>query len=220
VAALAFAALAAAVTAIGISMPADAARSKVLGKTKNSPPPECPGAGCAAIANTTGFQVEAQGKKNIFRAKEDGRIVAFSVDVSKPNKDERRFFKSNFGPDPKVRIAVLKRLGTSKFRLMRQSPKLQMNNLLGREQFFTLNEPLKINKGNILAITVPTWLPALASGLPPNQTKWKASRERGNCQGLRNAKQGRPQQKVGSDRRYGCAYNLDRLLYWGYYVPT
>jgi hypothetical protein len=28
-----------------------------------------------------------------------------------------------------------------------------------------------------------------------------------------------PQQKVGSERKYACAYNLDRLLYWGYYVP-
>ena len=217
--ALAFAALAVAVTAIGVSLPADAAKTKVLGKPRSAPPPECPGAGCIALVNTTGFQVEARGKKNIFKARENGKIVAFSIDVSKPNKDERNFFENNFGNDPRARIAVLKRLENNRFRLLRQSPKVKLTQLLGREQFFTLNEPLKIRKGNILALTVPTWLPALASGLPPGQTKWRASRRPGKC-GPGAAKDGKPQQKVGSERKYGCTYNLDRLLYWGYYVPT
>jgi hypothetical protein len=222
--AFAFAAFAAAVTAIGVALPADAANSKVLGKPRSAPPPECPG-NCTAFVSATGFQVEARGKKNIFKAPEDGKLVAFSVDVSKPNKDERNFFQRHFGHDVKTRIAVLKRLEHNRFRLLRQSPKVNLNSLLGREQFFTLNEPLKIRKGNILALTVPTWLPALASGLPPSQTKWRASREKGKCggpgrEGRREVKQGRPQQKVGSERKYGCTYNLDRLLYWGYYVPA
>ena len=218
--ALAFAALAAAVTAVGLSLPADAAKTKVLGKPRSAPPPECPGAGCSAFVNATGFQVKAQGKRNIFRAREDGKIVAFSIDASKPNKDERNFFQRNFGHDVRARIAVLRKRENNRYRLMRQSPKVNLTRLLGREQFFTLNQPLKINKGNILALTVPTWLPALASGLPPNRTKWRASRRPGKCGGTADAKDGSPQQKVGSTRKYGCTYNLDRLLYWGYYVPA
>jgi len=218
--ALAFAALAAVVTAIGVALPADAANSKVLGKPRSAPPPECPGAGCSAFVNATGFQVEAKGKKNIFKAREDGNLVAFSIDLSKPNKDERNFFENNFGNEVRARIAVLKRLENNRFRLLRQSPKVNLNSLLGREQFFTLNQPLKIRKGNILALTAPTWLPALASDLPPNQTKWRASRRRGKCSSLGDVKDGNPQQKVGSERKYSCTYNLDRLLYWGYYVPA
>lgn len=224
-AALAFAALAAGLAAIGISSPAEGAKAKVLGKPRSAPKPECPGNRCVAFVRATGFQIKAKGRKNIFKAKENGRLVAFAIDLSRPNKEERTFFQNNFsassvGKKPAARIAVLKPLGNNRFKLMRQSPPVKVGNLLGREQFFTLNRPLRIRKGHILALSVPSWLPALASGLPPKRTAWRASRRKGKCKSLNDVKDGRAHQKVGSRRKYACRYNLDRLLYWGYYVPN
>jgi len=224
-AALAFAGLAAGVIGIGISSPAEGARAKVLGKPKSAPKPECPGNDCVAFVKSTGFQIKAKGKKQIFRARENGKIVAFAVDLARPNKQERNFFGNNFpansvGKKPAVRVAVLKPIGNNRYRLMRQSPTVKVGNLLGREQFFTLNDPLRIRKGNILALTVPSWLPALATGLPPKRTAWRASRRKGKCKSLNDVKKGTPHRKVGSERKYACRYNLDRLLYWGYYVPN
>jgi hypothetical protein len=223
--AAAFAGLAAALIAVGVAIPgAEAAAPKVLGKTKNAPKPACP-EDCTAFVSATGFQVEANGKKGLFKAKEDGKIVAWSVDVSKPNKSQRKFFGDNFsaqplGDNPGARIAVLKPLEGTKFRLKDQSPLMSLEGLMGKEQTFTLNNPIPIKEGEILGLTVPTWLPALASGLDRNKTAWRASRKQGKCgPALGEIKEGKPQDNVDSKREYGCTYNLDRLLYWGYYIP-
>ena len=223
--AAAFAGLAAAAIAVGVAMPgADAAATKVLGKTKNSPKPACP-KDCTAFASATGFQLEANGKKGLFKAKEDGQIVAWAVDVSRPDKSQRKFFGNNFsaqpvGDNPAARVSVLKPLKGKNFRLKDHSPLMSLEGLMGEEQTFTLNNPMPIKEGDILALTVPTWLPALASGLDRQETAWRASRKQGKCgPALGEIKDGKPQENIGSKRAYGCTYNLDRLLYWGYYLP-
>jgi hypothetical protein len=75
-----------------------------------------------------------------------------------------------------------------------------------------------MRKGDVLALTVPTWASSFATGLRPRDHQWLASRKRGKCSGNANIKNGSPHQKVDTVRQYGCAYDLDRLLYWGYFV--
>ena len=220
---VAFAALCALAVAIGVAGSADAVSPRVLGKTKRTPKPACPGNPCSAVGNVTGFQKEADGREGIFRAKKNGKIVAFALDLSKPDKSQREFlgdfFRSNrFGKTPTARIAVIRRAEGSRFRLKRQSPVVKLNGLLGQKQYFTLNKPLRMRKGDVLALTVPTWASSFATGLRPRDHQWLASRKRGKCSGNANIKNGSPHQKVDTVRQYGCAYDLDRLLYWGYFV--
>ena len=97
----------------------------------------------------------------------------------------------------------------------------------GELHYVTLNAPMKIKKGQIVALTTQTWVPALASQPFAKKSSWRASVGKKKClhPGLpqnvarRRAIAARPQTKVGSERSYGCIYT-DRLIYWAYYVPN
>jgi hypothetical protein len=207
---------------------ADAVAAKVLGKTKGSPDPACPGTqsySCQAVGSVTGFQRVAKGKRNPFRARESGRLVAWSMELSDPNAEEEQFFgnffeSQSFDKRPVARIAVLSREEEVRYRLKRQGPVVELDALQdGRTHTFTLNDSLKIRKGDVLAITVPTWAAMFAHDLRRDKNEWRASRKSGECNADSDIRNGNPQQNVGSERTYGCDYRGARLLYWGYYVP-
>jgi hypothetical protein len=220
----AFAALCVLLVAIGVIATAGAAAPKQLGKTKHSPKPECPGDPCFAVGSVTGFQREADGRHGLFRAREDGEIVAFALDLSKPNQSQRSFFgkffeNARFGEEPTARIAVLQQRPRGRYRLKRQSPVVELGDLLGQKQYFTLGDPLFIKKGHILALTVPTWASNFAVEVSSRRNEWRASRQPGECNSNQDIKNGKPHQQVDTVRRYGCKYDT-RLLYWGFYQPT
>jgi hypothetical protein len=216
----------------GLVASADAQKARVMGKTKNTPTPNCNGKDpneCQITGQVTGFQTKANGKKGLFRAKQDGRIVAWSIHLGNPSKEERDVFgeaaeAGKFGKHPTAGIGILRKKKNRVFRLMRASPILEVQRYYGEKPIFTLAKPLKINKGNIVALTTATWLPAFSiKGQGPNDV-WVGSRNKKNCditaQGLEYFfAHTKPHRKVGSDRKYACFYNSARYLYWAYFVP-
>jgi len=233
--ALAFAALCAALIGVVAVSSAGAKQAKVLGKTRHTPPPDCPKDTaqhpCEGIGSVTGFPLVADGEKRPMNVRHDGKLVAWAIDASRPKKSQRNFFSSLFkssryGKTPTARIAVIKHKGTTKYKLLRQSPVVKLAGALGRKQLITLDKPLTIRKGQIVALTVPTWASNFASHISRDKNRWRASRSRRNCAPSssdesavrRFARKSRPQQKIGSVRGYGCDYTSARLLYWAYYV--
>jgi hypothetical protein len=228
---LAFAALCAALV-VAIAIPsAGANRAKVIGKTKKTPPPSCPAkkthGDCSVIGSVTGFMIKADGKRAPFHVFKDGHIVAWAIDVSKPNKDERNTFRSlfhngTFGGHPSARISVLKGQGHHKYKLLRQSPTIDLNSSLGQKEVVTLDHPLPVRKGQVIGISTPTWASNFAFAKSADN-QWRASRRKSRCNvdqdHVSNIKKSRPQQKVGSIRPYACLYGGARLLYWAYFVP-
>ncbi len=207
--------------------PADAARAKTLGKTKKTPSPSCPGGenkACEAVGSVTGFQTRAGGAKDPFKVKQNGQLVAWSVDLSRPKPSERRFFgrfyrSEAFGTSPAARVSVLGPKGKKRYKLKRHSPAADLSEHLGQKPIFTLGTPLPIKKGDVLALSIPSWIPNFAI----DQTRkdaWRASRPRSKCSGDRDLMKSRAQEKVGKTRVYGCNYRTARLLYWGYYTTA
>jgi hypothetical protein len=239
---LAFAALCAALVA-AIAIPSAGARDvKVLGKTKHTPRPACPNldhpSRCKAIGRVTGFMTVADGRKHPFRVKEDGKLVAWALDVSKPantKKNPQRnsfgglFKNKEFGEKPTARIAVIKHKGGVSYKLLRQSPTVALGGVLGQKEVFTLKKPLTVRKGNIVAFTSPTWTPNFAQRhLEPSENKWRASRRKNNCgpkdnsdeAKVRFARKSHAHQNKGSERDYECLYTHGRIIYWAYVVPN
>lgn len=229
------AALATAAVAFGTApSSAGAQRADVLGQTKRAPSSQCPSPArnCQAVGRLTGFQARATGSKNPFVVPRDGHLVAWSVDLtSKPKTEQRKFFgklygHKPFGAAPSARIAVLTKRKGKKFRLRSRSPAMALGSYIGERPIFTLGRPLRVKKGDIVAITLPTWTSAFAVGLPAKQNSWRASRPGKACdigtkgKGRKNLRNSKPQEKEGSTRAYGCTYRGARLLYWGYYVPS
>lgn len=198
--------------------------AKTLGNTSRTPAPACPGDPCEAVGSVTGYQVVADGVRAPFKAREDGWIVAWAVDTSDPKKSQRDFFadfyqSETFGLTPTARISVIKRRDERSFKLKGQSPVVPVTSVLGSKETFTLTDPLKMKKGDFVALTIPTWAPSFAVNLARGTNVWRASRADGKCDGTENIKAGKPHQKVGSERQYGCDYQAARLLYWAYYTP-
>jgi hypothetical protein len=235
--ALAFAALCAALVG-GLSVVSLAASKKatVLGKTNRTPRPACPNRKqpekCEVVGRVTGFPLVASGEKRPFRVPRNGKIVAWAVDLSRPTKDQRNgvgtLFKSKrFGKAPTARLAVIKHRKRHRYKLLRQSPVVKLSGALGQKQLITLDRPLRVRRGQMVALTYPTWAPNFAhDGLSTKRNRWRASRSRGACapesgraRDIRAfARKSKPQRKVGSTRKYGCDYRGARLLYWAYYV--
>jgi hypothetical protein len=226
--------LCAAVALAGASPePASAARAVTVGKTKRTPKSQCPAPAqnCQAVGRLTGFQVRATGARNLFAVPRDGQLVGWSVDLTrKPKPSQTRFFgrlyeHRPFGRAPTARIAVLKPKGRKRFKLKSQGPVADLTEFLGERPIITLRNPLAVKKGDIVALTLPTWTSAFAVGASPGQNSWRASRSAKACEigtegrQRENLRKSRPQENEGSTRSYGCVYRGARLLYWGYYVP-
>jgi hypothetical protein len=204
---------------------AGAARAKILGKTANTPSPSCPGQ-CQVQARVTGFQKSVDGKRGLFRVKTTGHLVAWSVDVSRPNEEERDFFEDNlsspdFGSRPTARLSVLKKSDRQKYKLTKQSPVVELNSVLGESPIFTLTEPIRVRPGEVVALTAPTWITNFAHQRVSRDNAWVASRGSRKCEGEENLlEKSKPHQKVDSVRKYGCVYRGARLMYRAYFVPS
>lgn len=197
----------------------------VMGKTAETPPPTCPtrtdedgnviGNECRVEGNITGFQTGAAGVNQPFRAPFEGKLVSWSISLSKPKQSERLFFNDLLGRPATARIAVLRRREGSKppvFRMVRQSPLQILNPYFGSTVEFSLDHPMTVLEDHVVALTIPTWAPMFSYNLPVDNT-WRGSRQPGKCLSRADIENGSAQQKIRSRRTYGCYYTNARLLY-------
>ena len=214
---LAVGALAAAIALAAATGEAGAAPKTVVLGAAAPANPSCPDS-CQAIGKTTGFQNTIGRSKSPFAAPFAGKIVAWSIKLSRPSTKQIEFFEDFFEGPAQARLSVLKpimkkiKAGNPVYKLKSQTPVEQLAPFFGTTTTFALQSPLKVKKNQIVALTVPTWAPAFAVGLG-GDTAWQASRKRTKCNKATDIQAGRAQQGLGSDRSYGCVYKTARLLY-------
>jgi hypothetical protein len=125
------------------------ARVVVLGQTAETPPPSCPGKivngveviPCRVEGHVTGYQVTAGGVSQPYEAPFDGKVVAWSITLSRPStkqtkttSDEVAFFDDFLGKPSEARLGILRPVeGTKppKYTLVRQSPLVVLNPYFG-----------------------------------------------------------------------------------------
>lgn len=185
----------------------------ILGKTATEPDPSCPQLPCQAIGSVTGFQVDNGQTRLPFLVPHDGRIKSWTLTLAQPTNSQRTFFNGFFGTPPEARLAILRRIPRTKpprYVLRRQGSIKVLSPYLGQTVEFGAN--LKVERNDIIGLTVPTWAPAFAQELAVNNV-WRASREPGACKNATDIRQGEPQQRIGRRATYGCRYTTARLLY-------
>ena len=215
--------LVATVTIIAALAVAAIASGKVaeLGTTLDDHTAACPD-NCQAIGQVSGFQIQQGARKNPYRLRSYGKVVAFSVKLGKPNASQISFFNKLFGGPPQIMLTVLKpyvpkkgeKKQPNKYTLAGASPLFDLQNYFGSTPTFALPRPLTIKPGYITGITVPTWAPAFAVNLADDM-QWRSSRDPKNCDDVR---QDAAQDIRGSSRTYGCVYKTARLLYTVTYI--
>jgi len=229
---LAAACLLAALVAVAIPRDADSAPLQVvvLGQTAETPPASCPGkevnnvpvATCRVEGHVTGFQAVAAGVPRPFEAPFEGKVVAWSITLAKPSTEETPttsnevgFFNELLGTPSEGRIGILRPVEGSKppkYTLVRQSPLEVLNPYFGSTPVFALEHPLTVLKGQIVALTIPTWAPMFAFEIS-GENSWRGSRLPEHCVNKEDIQNGNPQQGVGKTKTYGCFYSDARLLY-------
>ena len=202
--------------AVGVGSAGAAAKTIVLGAAAPATP-SCP-ENCQAIGKTTGFQTIIGKTQNPFVAPASGRLVAWSIKLAAPNEKQNTFFDDFFGGPPQARISVLKPItkqieqGREIYKLKSQGPVEDLKPFLGTTTTFTLQQPLIVREGQVVALSVPTWAPAFAVNLG-DKTAWRASRKKGKCSKAEDIEAGTAHQVAGQDRAYACLYKTARLLY-------
>ncbi len=175
--------------------------------------PSCP-TECQAIGRVTGFPVQIGPKKNPMLIHSPGTVVAFSVRLGTPTAEQTSFFSNLFGGEPQVRLSVLQPWRTKrKHRLVAQSETVNVGDYFGSTPTFALKKPIRVGKRRILALTVPTWVPAFAIN-QPQTTAWRFSRD--TCD---NAEESAAQQKVRSNQIYSCFKRTARPIYTVTWIP-
>lgn len=199
--------------AVGTSAAKVPSTTVVLGQTSTVPDPSCPGLPCQAVGSVTGFQVSNGQTRSPFIVPRDGTIRSWTLTLAQPTDKQRSFFNGFFGTPPEARLAILRRIPATnppRYNLRGQGSIKVLSPYLGQTVKF--GSSLKVEKGDIVAITVPTWAPSFAQELPASNV-WRASRAPGTCTNSTDIRQGEPLDKVGTRATFGCRYATARLLY-------
>ncbi len=173
------------------------------------PAPSCPTRPCFAVSRTTGYQAKVGTNRGLMKVPANGRIVAWTIRLSRPGRSQITFFNRRLGGESSAGITVLKPGRRLFGRVMAQSPIVQLQPFFGQTVQFPLEESLPARKGQVIALTVPTWAPALATNLGAD-TSWRASRPAGECDDTETQT---AQSEVRDLAQYRCLYQRVRLTY-------
>jgi hypothetical protein len=175
-------------------------------------PPSCPGNPCLAVTRTTGYQIEVGQQYGVSAVHLSGYILAWTITLAAPSPYQASFFEANEGGPAEAGVAILRpqpQLGHG-YKLMAQSPTIKLRPYFGSTVQFPLEKALPVDAGDVVALTVPTWTPALAVGLNQNEGLWRASRQSGQCS---TASEQASDTQVGSIVEYSCLYSRAVLTY-------
>jgi hypothetical protein len=195
-----------------------AASAKIIeiGQVAPAATPSCPTSPCEVISRTTAFQSRIGTTREMFVAPNNGRIVAWTISLGKPGKKQQKFFEENLGGAAQAGITVLK-AGDRKYgRVLAESPLQPLTPWFGQTVQFPLATSLPVAKGTIVALTVPTWAPALGLGLGRDHV-WKASRDIDACDDTQTQS---AQTDLNDLTRYKCVYRTARLTYSATMITT
>jgi hypothetical protein len=183
------------------------ARIVEVGQAATEAVPTCPANPCLAVSRTTGYQAKVVDSREVYVVPADGKIVAWTIRLGAPNRRQINFFEDNFGK-ASAGLAVVRRGERLFGRVVAQTPVVPLTDFFGQTVQFPLDRAINVERGNIIALTVPTWAPALTT-LLEDGSSWRASRALNACE---NTDRQTAQLTLGALTQYRCLYKA-RLTY-------
>jgi hypothetical protein len=198
--------------------PATLSELGVIGATSPVTVPSCPSSPCLAVSRTTGFQARVGAARSLLTVPRTGTIVAWTISLGKPTATQVKFFNTNEGGEAEAGIAILRpqKKPNLAYKLVSSSPTVKLQPYFGKTAQFPLETTLQVKKGDVVALSVPSWAPALALGFG-NDTSWRASRPRTQCTSTGSQT---THTTVGSTVQYYCLYQTARLTYSATLIST
>jgi hypothetical protein len=203
-----------------IAAPAHATTVELGSKAHTTP--SCPDNPCLVVDRTTGYQTALAAQANPYVVTAAGRIVAWTVTLSDPNATQLASFDKRLGGPASAQIVVVRpgkqpvRGGTRQYRLVAAADLQQLEPYLGTTVQFPLTTTLAVQKGDIVALTIPTWAPVLAVGMD-KATIWRSSRAAKSCN---DTTLPTAQTQLGVQNPFGCTYRTAALTYSATLIPN
>ncbi len=199
--------------------------------TRGSAAPVCPNGISASnyailLTTVTSLETLADGSAYPTTVKQAGRIVAFTVGLSsldtntRARKSEIHQADVGHGGTAQVELTVLRRVGAAKLRkwkVVAASPSFHVQPYLGMVVQLPLETTLAVQRGDVVALTTPTWAPILSIGHPTKTFAYRQSRS-ANC-GVAPAFN-QAQLTINATTGYGCDYPGTRVEYSATEVTT
>jgi hypothetical protein len=202
--------------AAALAIPAAASAEAVeVGSVPPASQPSCPARPCLAVSRTTGYQAKVGTSRGPMVVPKTGRIVAWAIALGNPGADQTTFFNQRLGGESEAQITIIDPRSKLRSRVVAQGEAQKLQPYFGTAAQFALRRSIRVHKGEIVALTVPTWAPALAVGLG-GDTSWRASRGRGKCEDTSTQT---AQLRTSDLAQYFCLYRTARLTYSATLIP-
>jgi hypothetical protein len=206
--------------------------------------PTCPanaqGGSCTIIlAQMSAYETVRDGVADPDSIKQSGVISAFTLGLAGTNLVTPAIIAAKdqaYGGPPEAQLTALVPTGTPAhptYRVAAESELVKLRSEFGKVAEFPLVTPLPVVRGEILALTVPTWAPVLSIELDATKfayaqsrtstkvaikTKSGATQEVSSC--TVNSTSNLAQIVVGELGGYGCSYPGSRIEYSALEITT
>jgi hypothetical protein len=179
----------------------------------------CPGTDtlpCTVVSRTTAIQEVVGNARLPMRIAHSGRIVGWQITLSSPTVSQIRYFDAHEGGTSKAALAVLRHVRGLDYRLVGMSPLLHLQPHFGQRATFALPRSIPVEAGDVIALTVPTWVPALELQAG-HRTAWRASRPSSACSDVAAPT---AQVRPGSVSTYSCIYQTALVTFGAIVIWT
>jgi len=233
---------AAATIVAAILLPAAAPAAEVQIGVTTSPlvSPTCPadaqGGNCTILlTQVTAYETLRDGVVNPDTVKHSGVISSFTLGLAPPSLVTPAIVaakSAQYGGPPEAQLTALIPTGTPtnpSYRVAAQTSVVKLRSEFGKVAEFPLLTPLPVVRGEVLALTVPTWAPVLSI----EQTSTKFSYAQSRVKGLATTSKGQKisscnttatvnlaQIVVGELAGYSCVYPGNRIEYSALEITT
>jgi hypothetical protein len=190
------------------------ARIIEIGAAAAEATPTCPSSPCLAVSRTTGYQAKVVDSREAYIVPAAGKIVAWTIALGSPDERQIQFFDDNYG-EASAGLTILRRGKRLYHRVMGATPVMDLASYFGQKVQFPLDRSIPVKKGYVVALTVPTWAPALTQ-LLDDGSSWRASRAKNKCADTDSQT---AQTRISQRTQYRCLYKA-RLTYSATLITT
>jgi hypothetical protein len=218
-------------------VPAVASAQDVQVGTTTTPlvSPICPadaqGNACRIVlTQVTAYETMRDGVVSPDTIKQSGMISSFTLGLTGTTTitpADITYLDKTYGGPPEAQLTVLRPTGTAAnpaFRVAAQSPVFKVRTELGQVAEFPLVAPLPVVRGEVLALTIPTWVPVLSFELDATKFSYAQSRadqtisSGSSCNSSATANLA--QIMLGELSNYSCTFPGTRVEYSALEVTT
>jgi hypothetical protein len=161
-------------------------------------------------------------RRALSRHRQDDRLPGAAAEAGRRQPgdqvpDEAAFFNRLWGKPAQARLAILdpepaegdRNNSRQRYSLDSQTDVYDVRPWFGKKAWFVLKKRMQVDRGQVIALTLPTWAPVLATDLR-NRERWRSSRKSGACE---EVERDRARETVGQITKFQCRHNTARLLF-------